>query len=172
MGRRLCFTLMLASPVPAQSMIQSGFSTEAQTGGQFQIDSIDLNVTSLKIFKDTALQQYPGNLFSINTRCTLTKWIARVTTGPVQNGPNLFNEILSCSSGTAGQKHKSCSRSMHRGENFDLHLYLGPKYPPTPPHTAPHGTKGPGHNQNLNTGKLSEAKGPLTRKILCWLPLP
>ena len=51
-----------------------------------------------------------------------------VTTEPAPNGPYpVFNKILSCFSETMEQNCKSCSRSMLRGEDFDLKPHLEPK---------------------------------------------
>ena len=46
------------------------------------------------------------------------------------NGPVLFNEILSSFSETTDRIHKLHSRSMCRGENFDLQLLLEPRSVP------------------------------------------
>ena len=59
-----------------------------------------------------------------------------------------------CSSETTEQNHKLCRWSMCRGENLDLQLLLETRSQPTPTHR----TKGPGHNQNLNTRTLSELR--------------
>lgn len=69
-----------------------------------------------------------------------------LTTEPAQNGPILFNEILSHFSETTDQNCKSCSQEMP-GENFDLQAVPKTKVSPPP---RLHGTKEPGHNRNLN----------------------
>lgn len=74
--------------------------------------------------------------------------------------------ILSYFSETIDQNCKSCSPSMYRRENFDFQQHLGPKSYP-----APQRTEELGHNWNSNTGTLSEAEGPLSRKIQCWRSL-
>lgn len=67
---------------------------------------------------------------------------ATVTAEPAQNGPILFNEKLSCFSEMTEQNCKSCSQSLSRGENLDLHLEPKPPPHPTPPPTHTHRTKG------------------------------
>lgn len=150
---------MVASLVPAQSVVQSRFTAgfiERMKGGINKLTRrrsvpdiswylIDSNDTSLKIFNNTALQQYLGNLFSIKRRWTLTKWIAGITAEPAQNGLILFNNLLSCFSEIADQNCKSCSQSMHRGDAQTWNQRTG--------------------NWNWNTRTLSEAKVPLSRKI-------
>lgn len=74
---------------------------------------------------------------------------------------------MNCFSETTGQNRRSCSQSMHRGKKFDLLLPLEPKSH-APATTEPKDLDG--HDQNLNTRTLSEAKGPLSRKIRCWGP--
>lgn len=61
---------------------------------------------------------------------------AIVTAEPDQNCLILFSNILSCFSKTTDQNCKSCSPSMHRGENFGFWLHPEPKshhHPPPPP---------------------------------------
>lgn len=76
---------------------------------------------------------------------------ATVTAEPAQNGPILFNEKPSCFSEMTEQNCKSCSQSLSRGENLDLHLEPKPPPHPTPPPTHTHRTKGLRRNWNLNT---------------------
>ena len=87
-----------------------------------------------------------------------------ITAGWAQNGPVLFNGSLSCFSETSDQNYKL--RCLGRGENFNLWLH------PKVLHPTLLKTKGPGHNQNLNTRMLSEAKVPLSRNISVDSSLP
>ena len=83
-----------------------------------------------------------------------------VTAETALNRPYPVSKVLSCFLETVDQNCKSCSWSMCRGENFDLRQHPEPVFHPPQSQRA----------KNLSSEILSEAKGPLSRKIQCWSP--
>lgn len=64
---------------------------------------------------------------------------------------------------TETASHAAQARAEER--NFDLQLHEEKSFT-----SLLHGTKGAGHNQNLNTGTFPESQRSLSRKIRCWCP--
>ena len=79
-------------------------------------------------------------------------------TEPARNGPDLSNEVLTCSSQTAAPNHRPCGHSRPRGGHPDPQL----------PRDQPAGTQRTRHAQNLNTelsGSGADAPVPQTAKL-------